>query len=263
MSNLINHIRTLLLNLPGDSPPGPGYPGEEYVPPDYRPVTLPAAAAAARRLLLGGPADRAMLNYRLRELTTVLHGTELAEATLASDPRVTYWPPRTGPSGGWPAGLNVVRLSAGQASLTPVGPPDPQEQFGRLYSEWQVSVQADGGVAVGYFDPGAGLGKTQIFSPGGVVTLPGSSLQVRVQGPPGSSWDVRGLARPSRGLPGVLADLDSGLGDSALEALFGRDPPEPYRTFRNLWFGHDQAAYRLGGLALAVAYRADETRRGP
>lgn len=257
---LINHLRTLLLNRPGTPPPESGYPGEEYVPFDYRPVTLPTAAAVTHRLLFGGAPDRAMLNYRLRELTAILHGTELAELVLALDPRITYWPPRPGD---WPEGLTVKQFAGDHPSLSFVGPAAPQEQYGRLYAEWQVTVQPDGGVAVDYFDLGASLDRTEVFAPGSVMTLPGSTLRFQTESAPGAAWTIQSLARPTQGLPAVAAVLDQGLSELHVDALFGRDPPEPYRTFRNLWLVHDQTPYRLGGVALALAYRADEIWRGP
>ena len=257
----MNHLRTLLLNLSGDLGPVLDYPGEEYVPPGFRPVRLGTAASAARRLLFGGAPDRAMLNYRLRQLLSFVHGTEMADLALALDPRITYWPPRKGLS--WPAGTTVRQFSGTTPSLSFVGDATPREQFGRLFNEWQVRIEdGDGAVSVTYYDPGERLSRSQAFPPGEAFPLPGGPLRAQAHGGPGSAWAVRSLARPDRGVPEAITALEVGLGEGAVDELFGRNPEEPYRTFRNLWLDHNQSHYRLGGLALALGYRTHEAWRG-
>ena len=88
---MINHVRTLLLNRGRDGTPRTS-PGEEYVPPTFAPRALTTPLRTAFTTLYGGDPDRLMLNYRLRQLTALLHSTELEEYVLAKDPRVTYLP---------------------------------------------------------------------------------------------------------------------------------------------------------------------------
>lgn len=89
---MVNHCRTLLLNLPdgGD----PSLPGEQYIAPDFRPVKLPPALRAIRRLLYGADPDRALLNVRTQRLLTLMHATELDQHVRYLDPRISYLPVR-------------------------------------------------------------------------------------------------------------------------------------------------------------------------
>src|SRR5690606_37703460 len=83
---MINHVRTLLLGLPGAASPGYQTAGEEFVDPTFQPVALPTYLAAVRRTLFGVDPDRLMLNYRLKQLLEVIHATELAEYVTFLDP---------------------------------------------------------------------------------------------------------------------------------------------------------------------------------
>lgn len=66
--------------------------GYEYVPNDFRPVALPNALNTMRQLLFGAQPDNYFLNFRVNELMSYIHATELAEYVYRLDPRVTYWP---------------------------------------------------------------------------------------------------------------------------------------------------------------------------
>lgn len=88
---MINHARTLLLNRTS-STYVPGKLGEEYIPPGYEAVTLPTSVATAKNIIFGVDPDPEFVNFRLWELLSLIHNTELAEFVYALDPRVTYWP---------------------------------------------------------------------------------------------------------------------------------------------------------------------------
>jgi hypothetical protein len=66
--------------------------GYEYIPPSFRPVTIPPALTIIRNLLFGSNPDNYFLNFRVNELMSYLHATELAEYVYKLDNRVTYWP---------------------------------------------------------------------------------------------------------------------------------------------------------------------------
>lgn len=85
---MINHARTLLLN----ALPAPGQPGEEYIPADYKIRAVPPYLAQVRQVLLGHDTPREVQNYRVRQLMTLLHSSNLAQHIYKLDPRVTYWP---------------------------------------------------------------------------------------------------------------------------------------------------------------------------
>jgi hypothetical protein len=89
---MINHARTLLLNIPArrTQMQDPGY---EYIPDAFQPVRLNTALHLLRRALFGANPDNYFLNIRARELLGYIHETELAQYVYALDPRITYWPP--------------------------------------------------------------------------------------------------------------------------------------------------------------------------
>lgn len=86
---MINHARTLLGNQAAILL-GLNFPGEEYVPETFYPVTLPSPLARIRALLFGSQPDRIMVNYRLRQYMTLLHATELSQYVTAFGARLTY-----------------------------------------------------------------------------------------------------------------------------------------------------------------------------
>jgi hypothetical protein len=90
--------------------------------------------------------------------------------------------------------------------------------------------------------------------------LDGPGFRIGVAAVPGEVWHVTAAARPLAGLPEVAAAV-AGVGDAHLTALFGANPPEPYRTFRALWHDHPSLGYRLAGVLAAAAYRSDEVWR--
>jgi hypothetical protein len=93
---MINHARTLLLNQPRDRMHYSDY-GYEYVPPTFKPVVLPPPLLALRRILFGATPDNYFINFRVNEIMSYIHSTELAEYALRLDPRITYWPKTTKP----------------------------------------------------------------------------------------------------------------------------------------------------------------------
>lgn len=88
---MINHARTLLLNKPRSRMHYSDY-GYEYVPTDFRPVVLSSTLTNIRQLFFGANPDNYFLNFRVNELMSYIHTTELAEYVYKLDPRVTYWP---------------------------------------------------------------------------------------------------------------------------------------------------------------------------
>ena len=89
---MINHARTLLLNISPAKNHTADYTVAEYVPPDFTPIPVTPALKLLRRTLFGQNPDARFLNLRVHELMAYLHNTELAEYIYKLDPRVTYWP---------------------------------------------------------------------------------------------------------------------------------------------------------------------------
>lgn len=77
----------------------------------------------------------------------------------------------------------------------------------------------------------------------------------------GSAWRVEAFAPPASVLS-ILPLLEM-MGEPNLLELFGvSNYDQPYATFKNLWFDHPLAAYRLAGFTMAMIYRTEEIRRG-
>lgn len=77
----------------------------------------------------------------------------------------------------------------------------------------------------------------------------------------GSVWRVTAFAPPASAVS--LLPLLEVIGEPNLIELFGvSNRDQPYATFKNLWFDHPLAAYRLAGFTMAMIYRAEEIRRG-
>ena len=144
---MINHARTLLLNLPSKSY-SPGTLGEEYIPP-YSPAPLPTYITTARRIIFGTAPDKVFLNFRAHELLTLIHQTELAEFIYALDPRVTYWPKPTTDFFTEQKKANLVK-SAGlrNTRLFITGKIKPDNIVGRAYRKYAINVSVVNGDTV-------------------------------------------------------------------------------------------------------------------
>lgn len=85
---MINHIRTLLLNLPATSACRTGYTNIEYVDPSFIPVVLtPAAAKFYNTIFYGG---HQMCLDQLKGYMSILHTELLNDYTVYFDKRITY-----------------------------------------------------------------------------------------------------------------------------------------------------------------------------
>jgi hypothetical protein len=137
---MINHARTLLLN--DKAAVSSGTLGEEYVSPAYAPVALPTYLNTARKILLGSAPDRVFLNFRIAELLSFIHATELSEFIYALDPRVTYWPntesdffrTKTSITAQQVSGASSSRIYIGGATLT------PDNITGRAFTEYAIKI---------------------------------------------------------------------------------------------------------------------------
>lgn len=259
---MVNEVRTLLLNVDGASRPEPDYPGEEYVPPDFRSRALPGYLARVRASLFGSDPDRATLNWRLRELTTCIHATGMGRFATDLDPRLTYLP----------VGLDlmtlvrrgaVARRVAGTQELQFQGSPDAVTGTSRIYLRWRVDALSATSVRVtGRGDSGPTEQTLTTFAVSGglseAVPLPGSNLGFRLTSGDNGSWEVSVLCRPWQPLGDAVRAAEGSLAGDDADALFGTGAAEPYAAFRATWEGHDQFPYRAAALALAAAYRTRE-----
>ena len=263
---MINHIRTLLLNQKRGAF-GPDFPGEEYVPANFKPLAvLPDGIRKAHQVIFGGKPDRVISNTRLRQLMPLLHVTELEEFVLAKDPRVTYWPVRDTSLYRDAYGVTVEPvLQMSNEDLTPVGTLLPDEAAGVLFHRWHVTVLPGNQVEVKRISTPLSTtvyAYTVTDGRSSLIPFTGSSLQFTFAGASGSNWIVEGFARPDRDTGQLLADLRTSLTEVDEIEIFGVKSIEPVATFRRLWRRHDKFAYQLGGLLLGMAYRLDEFQEG-
>lgn len=256
---MINHLRTLLLN---EGPADADYPGEEYVPKDFRTQGLPHELIRIRNLLFGLNPDRAMLNYRLRQYMTLLHTTELEEYVTALDPRVTYWPPHDTQLFKESAfGTAITQLAGvGGWGINITGNPTEIKNNAQLLSVWRVEVLDNTSVRVNRLtQPETAMTYVYTLTNGVSENIPliGSamSFMLTAAAPPFPSWEVRHTARPLLDLSDVYAGLRSGL-TVGVESLFLPLSEQPYRTCHELWsLESGPIAYKLGAVILALGYK--------
>lgn len=260
MTRVINHVRSLLVDL---KPGGAAWPGEEHVPAEYAPRPLSAELKSVRRILFGEDPDRLMVNYRAAQLLACVHAGRLAPYAYASDPRVTYEP------GGWaglfePANFAPVVIGPdrlyppdGNPRATVSGTPQAPDASGKCRYRFLVFHTPENGKFVRSRHSPTFAEETHLDGP--LIPLPGAGLTLRVPRAEGDdSWDVRVDLRPRR-QPADLVAAAEKMGAGSWQALFGR-AGEPFATFRNAWQDGRETPLRAAALALALAYATERER---
>lgn len=82
---MINHMRTLLLNLPAGT-------GDIYVPPSYSPVVIPQHFIKLNNAILTNSNNPEVLLSVVASWMPLLHGADFDGFSKAIDPRITYDP---------------------------------------------------------------------------------------------------------------------------------------------------------------------------
>jgi hypothetical protein len=283
---MVNHVRTLLLNRPARTTT----PAGEYVPPEARELTLPAYLVKVRAQLFGARPDAAMLDFRLRQYTALLHATALKEFLTIDDPRITYTPGGRDP-GDFPFRPAVSPIGHSQPLY--LGGGELLARNGQMVHEWLVEVSYSDPISTRFtawdlfmyllvpessdsVDPvttvrvdrrrpvpsSALYAIDYVDALSNEFPLAGAPLWARFSGVGLESnmlWTVRCLGRPETDLGEIEANL-AALGGDVMLRLFGEDPGEPQRTWKALWASQQPLAYRLGAVLLAVAWRTDQLR---
>jgi len=135
---VINHARTLLMNIDGDG--YGGFPGDEYIPPAYHSLNLPGYVDQIRKYLFGPSPDRMLLNYRTRQYMSLLHSTELLEFLTDLDPRITYRVNQQDLFADQLYAPVYLPINCGNQQLFFVGEVGPPDVFGKMYHQWRVRV---------------------------------------------------------------------------------------------------------------------------
>lgn len=263
---MLNHARTLLINVDGATSPGPSFFGEEFVPTTFRPLDpLPTYLNLIRERLFGSRPDRSMLNYRAWQFMRILHSMDLEQFVLDLDSRVTYvdslrtdlFTPETY--------VPLVNQIAGEtAELFIQSGPESPDIVGQVRHRYKVDVLSTTTVAVtqqslpqgqviSEFTLTDGISERIVLGDSGYGFLLSTKF-------PSAEWTVEIFNRPTFDLGQIALSLET-VGDPVLVQLFGVAPEEPFTTFRNLWNDSNEVPWKLGGFLLAVIYRMDEILR--
>jgi hypothetical protein len=262
---MFNHARTLLLNISGSNSPDVSYLGEELVPADYEAVTFPSFIENVRRPIFGADPDRAMLNYRIRQLLISIDDTDLQQYIIDLDNRITYtlgedttfakhetWAPV------------ITRYGGTEDDIATVGGNSERPDFtGRMFYQFNVSIPSSVLIQIYRETPplksqNLDLALTSGLSAPYDLFYTGHTVYVNTTNTD-AAWSISGYLRPQISLAEIAAQLDS-VGDDVLTELFGTKRIEPWNTFRNLWYDHPELPYKMGGLILALIYRTDAVR---
>lgn len=259
---MYNHGRSLLVNRDGSAVGNTL--GDELTLETFKAVNLGAGQLAIRRILFGSDPDPYMLNYRTRQLLSLIHASPLVEHLLALDPRITYRLDTADYFADAVYKPNVVNL-IGEAVLRVQASPAAPDASGRMWFSTRIDVTSSTTLTVRRNWP-IGTTTHEVDFIGGLTDqykLGESGYRFRIQGTPdvGDAWLVEVLNRPMEDLGQLVANLER-VGEPALIEVFGLSRDEPYATFRNLWQNHTELPLRLGGLVMALIYSTETRRRG-
>ena len=243
---MINHYRTALLNISGSNWPGLEYPGEELIDPMFRQKPMSGYVSTVHRLIFGESPDRAYLNYRLRQLTTMWHDGDLHEAVIAKDSRLTYWP------------IQFASTMAGYGSVTVDGVnsafaidysvfnvPTADDKLGRSQFILDLEVSGD---ACDVIDERTGDRYT-IAASGSYFNLLNDIKLALGNG----HYRATAFLKPAKDMGQVLADCEALIGsDVELQLFSGKE------DLKQLWRRSDSLADKMGALSLALAIEMDK-----
>lgn len=257
---MINHHRTLLLNVDGTNNPGSEFPGEEYVDPAFRARRLPTFLQNLRQEFFGSDPDRLMLNYRLRQIMGAIHATDLDEYTRVQDSRITYLPFRPRKLFAEETFTPQVTVLSG-TDLEVVGDPTPIDALGKARQSWAITVISITNVrVVRQVTVQSSLLQEYTVTSGltDLLDLTGSGYSFRVRDPsPGEEFRVEVNVRPQKDLGEIVANVDA-MSEVIKLQLFGLTRDEPWETLRNIWQDRKEVPWRVAALTVAMALRTDE-----
>jgi hypothetical protein len=209
-----------------------------------------------------------MLNYRSRQLLSLIHNTRLEEFVTDLDNRVTYRLQDNPFANPTLYDASVVQTVGTTKQLTYVGGNIAPDATGAAYLQWLVTVDSPSNVETRLLSPLRSTvnAYTITDSVSQLIPLPGvAGSSIRFQSPDvGDQWKISLLSRPEADLGSILATLRL-VGDDAIAEVFAKTRPEgsvePIKTLRNLWEEHHELGMQLGALVLALIYRTDSIRK--
>lgn len=243
---MINHARTLLVNVSGELQPQYGIAYDAYIP-KYDKLALRGDLALVYKSMFGNKPDYQGLCFRVAQCLSTISSTPYSRYLYALDSRITY-DFSAYRSDVFPE--VVAKRSTGD-TLTITGQYSIPEAEGRADALWQIKW-SDG---VGSVTSTEGRDTTIDFNKS--LRLPNSNLFVESSSVvDGEQWDIRFRDIPHN-FSGVMDRLlDS---DKVVASLFGSSVSEPFSTFYALTT-HAMFPYRASGLLLAYVYKLEEQR---
>ena len=194
---MINHVRTLIVNLPYASPQL--YWGEEVIDREFVPRDW-GSLSYLHTLLFGEGSQREYVNYRAWQLLKLAHNSRDAELFTLSDPRITYLPWRTQYADG-PFGTQVQTISGTSELIVADKLCEQSGRRGKLRWEWQLEVTAAGQLQIDWENQTqtVAITGTDVSDP---LQLPDSQITVRVNLPEtvGDKWQLTAYCRPPQDL---------------------------------------------------------------
>jgi hypothetical protein len=257
---VINAVRTLLMNRGRDGY-AHDFPGEEFVDPAFKQRSLPPHLLRAHQTLFGREPDRLFLNYRVRQLMTFLHSTELADFIVADDPRLTYLPLEDTTL--FDAAFTVDAIQIGHSyPLYLAGTFEADEGRGIAQQVWRIEAISPDSLRIERQRPSVATFDIHYGHANGLsapIILPGTDLTIRFNAvPDGTAWRVEAAGRPQTDIGVVISRLETSLGDAGVSQVFPPLPPEPVATYLNIWNKHPLFVYRFSALLLAIAAQVEQ-----
>lgn len=259
---MINHGRTLLMNIEGPVDPKPGNLLDAYIP-KYKPVTFSAAVEALRSLIFGSAPDYEGRLQRVAQCMVVLHSTEFASHLLALDPRVTY-PVKSADS--------LAVSSRAAVDYAPVDYPaqlvqgigvDGTNFIGRARYAWEVTTLTEDTVRVTRTHDQYSVEQPVAFANrlSNPIPLPGGSHVLYIKSDSNSvetskRWRVSAYYRVAPDLAQVLAALPG----PGLSEIFAEKQQEPVASYWNLFTEGREFHLRFSGVLLALIHLTERLR---
>lgn len=262
---MINHGRTLLLNIDGSTRPDGTYIGEEYIDPLYLNIKLPISLSRIRGALLGFNSDRATLNYKLNQLLKMVHSTSLAHYVTDLDHRITYldntdtrlFDPTTY--------SGIVKLLEGSNTwaINLIGNPSTVRSNGLMFDSWDIELQTVTSVAVSHRVKDLSTAVTSITYTSGlssIVPLTGTGFTFTInQGVLSElpKWSLDIITRPESTITDIFDLVKKQLDTD--ESLFLNE--QPYVELFNTWRASIlPVPIRLSAVVIALMYRIEKLR---
>lgn len=261
---MLNHARTLLLNISYEKFAANNYLGGELIDKGFRKVTYPTFIEKVRNALFGESPDRNMLEYRVKQLMTLLHASPLRNYVTDLDPRVSY-------DLTWDSFIknNVFKPKITALSGTEVdalgilGEPSIPDAKGLTTFEFEVDILTGTTVRVKCVK---GI-PYQIIHNFTLTNNRSDTLPLRYTGysfvmntdNPGAGWRVSIVNRPRYDMTVLLSGLES-IGDTNCKNVFGNISEEPFKTFWTIWENRKEDPLRLSAFLLAYVYRMEALR---